>query len=144
MARRPVPPCSEVDSVLGAFLQEQGAGPVRIRCASGRPPRLGRSGKLQRVIGWAEVSARRGPAPTAIAEPIQAVAALTAATTVAVAAPPRDAFGVFYGAHEQNRHRRHAHDLFGIAAEHHPIDAAPAVRAHDDEIGRPLARPARR
>jgi hypothetical protein len=41
-------------SVLGAFLHEQGVGSVRIRCSSGRAPRLGRSGKLQRVIGWSE------------------------------------------------------------------------------------------
>jgi phenylacetate-coenzyme A ligase PaaK-like adenylate-forming protein len=41
-------------SALSAFLLEQGAGAIRIRCASGRPPRLGRSGKLQRVIGCAE------------------------------------------------------------------------------------------
>lgn len=41
-------------SVLGEFLREQGAGAIRIRCLSGRPPRLGRSGKLQRVIGWCE------------------------------------------------------------------------------------------
>lgn len=38
-------------SVLGAFLREQGAGAIRIRCCSGQAPRLGRSGKLQRVIG---------------------------------------------------------------------------------------------
>ncbi|HEX7436374.1 MAG TPA: phenylacetate--CoA ligase family protein, partial [Caldimonas sp.] len=41
-------------SVLGEFLREQGAGAIRIRCLSGRPPRLGRSGKLQRVVGWCE------------------------------------------------------------------------------------------
>ncbi|MEP7301894.1 MAG: phenylacetate--CoA ligase family protein [Caldimonas sp.] len=41
-------------SALGAFLEEQGAGTVRIRCQSGHPPRRGRSGKLQRVIGWVE------------------------------------------------------------------------------------------
>lgn len=41
-------------SALVAFLEEQGAGPVRIRCAIGRPPRLGRTGKLQRVIGAAD------------------------------------------------------------------------------------------
>ncbi|MGZ5891050.1 MAG: phenylacetate--CoA ligase family protein [Caldimonas sp.] len=36
--------------VLGAFLAAQGAEGVRIRCSSGRPGRLGRTGKLQRVI----------------------------------------------------------------------------------------------
>ena len=40
--------------------------------------------------------------------------------------------------HEQHRHRRHARDLLGIAAEHHAVHAAPAVRADDDEIGGPL------
>lgn len=38
-------------SALGAFLKDQGAGTVRIHCKSGHPPRRGRSGKLQRVIG---------------------------------------------------------------------------------------------
>ena len=37
-------------SVLAAFLREQGAGAVRIHCSSDVAPRLGRSGKLQRVI----------------------------------------------------------------------------------------------
>ncbi len=41
-------------SALGAFLDERGAGKVRIRCQSGHPPRRGRSGKLQRVIGCVE------------------------------------------------------------------------------------------
>ena len=38
-------------SVLASFLREQGAGAVRIHCASGHAPRRGRTGKLQRVIG---------------------------------------------------------------------------------------------
>jgi len=36
---------------LTTFLHEQGAGAVRIHCGSGQPPRRGRTGKLQRVIG---------------------------------------------------------------------------------------------
>jgi phenylacetate-CoA ligase len=39
-------------SVLTSFLREQGAGAIRIHCGSGHPPRRGRTGKLQRVIGW--------------------------------------------------------------------------------------------
>ena len=39
-------------SALATFLQQQGAGAVRIHCGSGQPPRRGRTGKLQRVIGW--------------------------------------------------------------------------------------------
>jgi phenylacetate-coenzyme A ligase PaaK-like adenylate-forming protein len=39
--------------VLAAFLEQQGAHGVRIHCHCGRPPRVGRSGKLQRVIGKA-------------------------------------------------------------------------------------------
>jgi len=39
-------------AVLATFLREQGAGAVRIHCGSGHPPRRGRTGKLQRVIGW--------------------------------------------------------------------------------------------
>ena len=38
-------------AVLSAFLAAQGAGKVRIDCHSRRPRRLGRTGKLQRVIG---------------------------------------------------------------------------------------------
>ena len=37
-------------TVLAAFLARQGAHRVRIRCRTGRPCRLGRTGKLQRVI----------------------------------------------------------------------------------------------
>jgi len=39
-------------SVLTTFLRDQGAGAVRIHCGSGHAPRRGRTGKLQRVIGW--------------------------------------------------------------------------------------------
>jgi len=39
-------------SALTTFLHEQGAGAVRIHCGSGHAPRRGRTGKLQRVIGW--------------------------------------------------------------------------------------------
>jgi phenylacetate-coenzyme A ligase PaaK-like adenylate-forming protein len=38
-------------SALATFLRDQGAGAVRIHCGSGHPPRLGSTGKLQRVIG---------------------------------------------------------------------------------------------
>lgn len=38
-------------AALARFLARQGAQAVRIRCASGEAPRLGRSGKLQRVVG---------------------------------------------------------------------------------------------
>ena len=37
-------------AILAAFLKQQGAQDVRIRCRSGQPCRLGRTGKLQRVI----------------------------------------------------------------------------------------------
>ncbi len=37
--------------VLGAFLKSQGAPDICIRCHSGQPPRRGRSGKLQRIVG---------------------------------------------------------------------------------------------
>ena len=37
-------------AVLSGFLAAQGAGKVRIDCHSRRPRRLGRTGKLQRVI----------------------------------------------------------------------------------------------
>ncbi|MEO8309585.1 MAG: AMP-binding protein [Caldimonas sp.] len=39
--------------VLGEFLHEQGALPVRIHCVSGRAPHRGRSGKLKRVVASA-------------------------------------------------------------------------------------------
>lgn len=38
-------------AVLSAFLAEQGAGRVRVRGSSGHPARVGRSGKVQRVVG---------------------------------------------------------------------------------------------
>ncbi|MGZ8261108.1 MAG: phenylacetate--CoA ligase family protein [Caldimonas sp.] len=38
---------------LAAFLHELGAADARIRCCTGRPPRRGRSGKLQRIIASA-------------------------------------------------------------------------------------------
>lgn len=37
-------------TILAGFLARQGAGGLRIRCRSGQPGRLGRTGKLQRVI----------------------------------------------------------------------------------------------
>ena len=37
--------------VLSAFLKSQGAPDISIRCHAGRPPRRGRSGKLQRIVG---------------------------------------------------------------------------------------------
>src|SRR5690606_31200288 len=40
-------------------------------------------------------------------------------------------------AHQQHRHGRGACDELGVAAHQHPVDAAPSVRADDDEIGLP-------
>jgi len=37
-------------SALAAFLHEQGAAALRIHCCTGRAPRRGRSGKLQRIL----------------------------------------------------------------------------------------------
>jgi hypothetical protein len=37
-------------TVLGAFLAQQGAGRIAIRCISGRAHRHGRGGKVQRVV----------------------------------------------------------------------------------------------
>jgi murein L,D-transpeptidase YcbB/YkuD len=42
-------------------------------------------------------------------------------------------------AHQQYRNRRGAHDLLGVAAEREAADAAPSMRAHDDEVRGPLA-----
>ncbi len=38
-------------------------------------------------------------------------------------------------AYQQNRHACFAQHCFGVTAQHHAANAAPAMRAHDDEVG---------